>query len=520
MLAGLVAVALGVRLVGITSGLPFAYNPDEELHFVPPAAAAADGDLDPGYFQNPSALTYLLALVLRVVFVGRDVTDLVASDPGGVFLVGRIVIALLGTLLVVLVYDAGRRYFGAVAGLGAAALVAVGFLPVHYSRQALNDVPTMLPVTVALGACLLVYERGRWRDLLLAGGAVGVAAASKYTAAPLALVVALAVLFRVLERREPVGRAIGLLVGSGLCCVAAFVVLNPYLVLHFDTARTQLGDQSALAASGKLGQSGEAWSSYPETLLWGLGAVPVALALVGLVLALRGDRAQWVRAVLLVAFPVVLYAYLATQDRFFARWLLPAYPALAILAGHAMARAAARLPWVPRAVAPVLVGALVLAQPVADVARHAVVVSRDDTRTQALAWIRAHVPAGSRMVVEPSVPADYLADVPVVVRPVERPYQNYELGLAPALVDAYRAEGYCWVLVTSFQRDRGLAGGLTAARDYYERLEAEAAERTVFSPYDEGARAPEFSYDHRFNWYPRAYERPGPYLEVVRLRDC
>lgn len=527
-LAALVAGALAVRLVGLTSGLPFAYNPDEELHFVPPAAAAADGELDPGYYQNPSALTYLLALVLRAAHPRGDLTDLLAADPGAVHLVGRVVVAVLGTLLVVVVYAVGRRCFGPSAGWWAGALIAVGFLPVHYSRQALNDVPTMLPVTVVLGAAVLAHEWGRWREVLLAGAAVGVAAATKYTAAPVALVVALAVALRVLERREPVGRAVALLAGSGAGCVAAFLLLTPYLPWRLDAVREQLDSQSVLAATGKLGQSGEAWSSYPQTLLWGFGVVPLLLAGAGLVLALRRDRVHRVRALLLVVFPVVLYAYLATQDRYFARWLLPAYPALAVLAGYAAARATAglrerlrdRLPRRSGVTAVALVGVVVLAQPVADAVRHAVVVSRADTRTQALAWIREEVPAGARLVVDPSVPDDWLDQVPVETYPVARPYQSYELSLAPALVDDYRERGYCWVVVNSFQRDRGLAGGVAGARAYYARLARDGEVRATFSPYDEGATAPPFSYDLRFNWYAPAYERPGPLLQVVRLRDC
>lgn len=522
--AALLCAAFAVRLAGISSGLPFAYNPDEELHFVPPAADAADGHLNPGYFQNPSALTYLLAAVLRVVFIGGDVTDQLADHPGSVFLAARLVVAVLGTLLVLLVYAAGRRYFGRAAGIGAAAVIAFGFLPVHYSRQALNDVPTMLPVTVALGASLVFYERGRWRDLLLAGGAVGVATATKYTAAPLALVVALAVLLRFVEHPRRPGRAVALLAAAGLLCLATFVALNPYLVLDFHTAKSQFDNQSSQAASDKLGQTGVAWTSYPTTLVWGLGAVPLLLAGAGLVLALRGDRAQRARAVLLIAFPLVLYLSMGAQERFFARWLLPAYPALAILAGYGFTgvvdRMRARLPRWPPAAVPALVGAVVLAQPLADTVHSVMVVSRVDTRTQALTWLRGHLSPGDRIVVEPSVPDDYVAGVPVLRYPVERPYQAYEEGLEPALIDTYREQHYCWVMVNSFQRDRGLAAGLTGASAYYARLEREADSRAVFSPYHDGARPPAFSYDHSFNFYPRAYERPGPYLEVVRLRDC
>lgn len=519
-----VAAALAVRLAGITSGLPFAYNSDEELHFVPQAAAAADGDLDPGYYQNPSGLTYLLAVVFRVVFVGRDVTELLEEHPGAVFLTGRLVVAALGVLLVVLAHWAGTRFFGRVAGLGAAAFLAVGFLPVHYSRQALNDVPTAVAVTVVLGATVALYERGAWRDGLLAGAAVGVAAGTKYTAAPVALAVAVAVLARVLERREERLRALALVVASGAVCVAVFAGLNPFVLLRPGTAGGQLAGQSDLAATGKLGQSGDALTFYPDSLLWGLGAVPVVLAVLGLVLALRDGRAGRVRALLLVVFPVVLYAYLARPDRFFARWVLPAYPAIAILAGYGLARTAhwarERTPRLPRWLAPGAVVALALAQPLAGTLHNVTVVTRTDTRTQALAWIEDHLGPGDRMLVEPSLPVGYLAGTGIETYPLESPFERYEADLRPGLVDDYRAQGYCWVLVTSHQRDRGRAAGLANAAAYYAELEQQADERADFSPYDEGAAAPPFSYDFSFDWYPRAYERPGPHLQVFRLRDC
>ena len=123
-------------------------------------------------------------------------------------------------------------------------------------------------------------------------------------------------------------------------------------------------------------------------------------------------------------------------------------------------------------------------------------------------------------VVEPSLPLDYLAGTGVETYPLESPFERYEARLRPGLAEAYRAQGYCWVLVTSHQRDRGQAAGLANAAAYYADLEQQADVRAVFSPYDEGAEAPPFSYDFSFDWYPRAYERPGPYLQVFRLRDC
>jgi len=42
----------------------------------------------------------------------------------------------------------------------------------------------------------------------------------------------------------------------------------------------------------------------------------------------------------------------------------------------------------------------------------------------------------------------------------------------------------------------------------------------TFSPYAEGAEPVRFSYDKSFNYQPRAFERPGPVVEIHRLRGC
>lgn len=523
-LGGILVTSFALRVASIQHGLPFVYNPDEELHFVPHAAAAADGDWNPRYFDNPSALTYLIALVLKAVFRGEDVTQRLADDPTAVFTVARVVVAVAGTLVVLLVHWTGTRFFGHRVGLVAAALVGFAFLPVFYSHQALNDVVTMAPATVALLGCLLVHARGTWWTYLLAGGAVGLAAGTKYLAAPMALVVALAALLLVVERRQRPGRALLLLAAAGAACVTVLVATNPYLLIEHEMARDQFSGQSTHVATEKLGQDGVGWLYYPQTLLWAFGVLPVVLAVVGGVLALRSERA---RGLLLIAFPVVLYLYIGTQERFFARWLLPAYPALAILAGYGAVRSVDRLRahrWVAHRVPPGLalaaVAAVVLAQPVVDSVRGTVVLARADTRDLAAHWIRTHLDGDRRIVVEPAVPSSYLDAAGIDAYPVRRPYQAYERRLRPELVDAYREHGYCWVLVNSHQRDRGLAGGLAGARSYYERLADESDRVEVFSPYRPGAAAPGFSYDLSFNWYPLAYGRPGPYLELRHLADC
>jgi hypothetical protein len=517
LLAAIVAVALVLRFWNLDHGLPFAYNADEAEHFVPKAVKLFRGGLDPGYYENPPALTYLLYAIFKVRF-GGDFVRRFAADPEAAFMTARVAVALIGTLVVALAYWAGARFYERRVGLVAAAIMTVAFLPVFYSKHALNDVVALAPVTLALVATLLVYERGSWFDWALAGGAIGAATATKYTAGAMAVTVLIAAGLRVERDRAALRRALAGLAIAGVACVAIFLLLNPWAILNYSGVRGQIGGQSRQADTGKLGQDEvRGWIYYVGTLGWGLGWLPLAAALGGALVALRRD---WRRALLLVVFPLLFYLYMGAQARFFGRWLLPAYPALCVLAGYgivALATAVSR-----RHAGVVIAGLAVLACVQGLLASIHVdrVLGKTDTRAQALDWIDANVPAGARIVVEPFVPASWRAALDRPVRPVERPYQAYEKRLRVRRIDRYRHGGYCWVVVGSLQKDRGLKAGLRSSRDYYRALDAASASTTTFSPYVPGAGPVRFSYDGSFNYRPRAFERPGPVVDIHRLRNC
>ncbi|UUZ59989.1 ArnT family glycosyltransferase [Nocardioides sp. B-3] len=463
-------------------------------------------------------------MLYRVVFWDRDVSSMLVDDPTAVFTVARVVVALLGTATVAAVFLAGRRFFDRRTGVWAAAFVGFAYLPVFYGHRAINDVPTLLPLTLALVACPAVHERGSWTDVLLAGGLVGVAAATKYLAAPMALLIGLALLLRVPEGRMRPTPALVRLAAAALACVACLLALNPFIAVELDKFWANFTGQSAQAATTKLGQTGSARVGYPVTLLWGFGVVPLLLAAVGLVLAWRHNRA---RTLLPVAFPVVLYVAMAMQGRYFGRWMLPAYPALAVLAGYGASRVVdalgTRFPRLEERTVVALVAIVVLAQPVVDVVRSDLLLTRTDTRAAALTWLLAEVPAGERIVVEPAVPGTYrreLRNAGLELYPIERPFQRYELSLNSGLVEDYRADGFCWVMVNGHQHDRGLAAGLTDAAAYYTTLAAESDLVLRASPFANGDAPTGFSYDFSFNYYPPAHRRPGPVIELRHLRGC
>src|SRR4051794_9520396 len=268
----LLAAALALRLWGIRQGLPYAYNSDENAHFVPKAIGLFGHSWNPGYFVNPPAFTYLLHVVFAVWSGGRGgVAHTFATDPSDVFALARVVVALLGTAAVGLLYWAGARLFDRRTGLLAGAIMAVAFLPVFYAHLALNDVPTLFGVCLALVGVGGILRDDRTADYLVAGLGLGLGCATKYTAGIVVLPIVAAAFVH--------GRAaLGRLAMAGGTALAAFVVANPWALLDFSAFRDGLNHQSSASngeQGGKLGLSQRSGILYYLwTLTWGIGWVP------------------------------------------------------------------------------------------------------------------------------------------------------------------------------------------------------------------------------------------------------
>lgn len=544
------AGAFALRLWGVKQGLPYAYNADENGHFVPKAIGLFGHGWNPHYFVNPPAYTYLLHLVFVVWYGGREgVSHAYTVDPTGVFVVARVVSAALGTLAVGLLYLAGRRLFDRRVGLLAAGLLGTAFLPVFYAHLALNDVPTLAPICLALWGVAGVLRLGRTRDYAIAGLGLGLAAATKYTGGVVIvpLLGAVAAQFLAPGGRGPAGRG---MVVAGVAAVVAFAVANPYALLSFTEFTDGLSHQSQ-AADDALGKLGSSQSSgilyYLWTLTWGLGWVPALAALGALPVLWRDERRL---AWLLAPAPVLFVVFMGEQSRFFGRWLMPIFPIVCLLGAYLVLEAADRAGrWRP-ALRPTFVALAVVAlcgQGAVYALHDGEVLSRQDTRNAARDWLVAHVPPGSKIVVEPVVPDGWAQDVgrpsPLTSNgnrwvkfatsrsniandgtTIDGPgrivnIEDYERTLRPALVTQYLHQGYCWVVSGSTQSGRAKVqpGAVPQAVAYYAALARHGTVAHVASPYGGGRDAVRFNFDWSFDYYPLAYERPGPVMTVYHL---
>jgi hypothetical protein len=524
-LPALLATALLLRLWGMRHGLPYVFSADENAHFVPRAIGMFGHSLDPQYFVNPPAFTYLLHVSFWARWQTREaVGDAFAADPGTAFAIARVLVALLGAATAGLIAWAGARLVDRRVGLIAGALFAVAFLPVHYAHFAVNDVPALAPLCLSLVGAAGVYRHGRLRDYALAGAALGVACATKYTAG----IVLLCLLGAAVSARNR-GRGLAL---AAACAVAGFAVANPYALFDWDMFREGLRTQSTASGDGggKLGLAGDSGILYYlGTTTWGLGWVPALAALGGAVgLSLRRPRL----ALVLVPAPVVFLLFMGLQDRFFARWLLPVYPMLCLLAAWAAVELAARL----RAPA-VVAGVVLCAQGLVFSVHNDRLLARTDTWTLARAWMVSHVPEGTRVVIEPIAPDQWATDVGHPSRLTDSgrrwekwrtsnyrgrriKLEDYERTLSPGMLDRYARGGYCYVLTGSTQMGRALRepDAVPGAVAYYRALERRSDVLYRVSP--RAGPIGQFSFDFSYNAYPLAYDRLGPEITVRRLRRC
>ncbi|CEK15775.1 ArnT family glycosyltransferase [Chthonomonas calidirosea] len=339
-----------LRLFGITWSLPNAhhpfatYHPDELINL----SAALQADiphlkLDIGFYNYGTFYFYLVSLA-ETIAAGYGLLPSPqtpnAAHQAALFLVGRLVTVLMGTLTIPVVFALGRRLYGARIGWWAGLFYAVAPLAVVYGHFLAVDVPANLFVALALLWSARLVESDSARDGLLAGIWVGLAAATKYTAG----VVIVAPLIALCWAKSPHRLRTAVLVGLGV--LLAFFVGCPGPLVNWNIFWNGLpgypgsGVYYELFVHSRQGHgllfahTGPGWwyhliISFP----WGLGLPLYAAALWGVGVAGRrrtiGDR-------LLLLFTALYFLIIGFSAVRFARYTLPLFIPLAVLTARGL----------------------------------------------------------------------------------------------------------------------------------------------------------------------------------------
>lgn len=541
-LAVILGVALGLRVRGITFGLPYAYHVDEPTYI---SAALNLGAGVIGKQPNPTgfsnilfgeyALYFVLGRLAGVFRTAADFESAYRADPSTFLVLSRLTSALLGTATVLVIYWLGKTLRDRFTGLLAAAFLAVAFLHVRDSHYGVPDVAAALFVSIAVLGCSVGLKQRRWRYIAFGAAAGGLAVATKWSVVWMMLPIILATVWlgvdfkRSGEKQQSPWMAVA---AVGICLLGGLLIGGFQLFIepatYFEYALRE-------ARSGEAGGFGiwqidtiPGWFFYTKTLGYGLGVLMGGLALVGVInrlwLTLRDrDRLSF----LLLAFPVTYFVVMGATRHYFARYALPLVPFAAVFAADGIVWLASRFSRRSRSLVWAVTTVFVLAaiaQPLAASVRHDWLLTQTDTRTLAKAWIEANLPEGAKIAVDWPTHGPPLSTSERAVPRSERVYDVTIVGgtgLSDHPIEWYRENGFDYLIASSFiyriplvfpEQDR-------ERRAFYDSLGRELTQVQAFYPTNDESE-PGFIFDEIYGpaislWQR---ERPGPVIRIYRVQ--
>ena len=358
LLALVVALGLFLRTEGIRWSLPDArhpfatYHPDELIDLN--AAKSADllhGQLDTQFYNYGTFYFYLVSFAHIVArgwgWIPETPANIPLIDPraapeqAALFLVGRWVTALLGTATIAVIFALGNRCYGRMAGLLGALFYAIAPLAVQHAHFLTVDVPATFFVSLALLQAARLLTIQTWRDYVLAGVTVGLAAATKYTC----ILVAIApITAHLLSRRPDVCQTHrrAFFAVMGLAAGFAFIIACPGPIINWNAfwngTYPGSGVYYELFVHSRAGHGTLFTDTLPGWLYHlvfslnsGLGILLLIPALVGVLYGLVRRRPQ---DMVLLSFLLLYYFITGFSAVRFARYMLPLFPVLCLFAAR------------------------------------------------------------------------------------------------------------------------------------------------------------------------------------------
>jgi 4-amino-4-deoxy-L-arabinose transferase-like glycosyltransferase len=404
------AAALFLGAWGLRWGLPGEYGwaPDELLP--QDVDAAVSQRFAHGWHSKYPPLHF--ALLAVAALPARAAGQVLHRDAAWIhdarLTAGRLLSLALAVGVLIVVARCGREIGDPLAGVMAAALLAVSVPFVYYAKTANLDVPYLFWFALSLLFFLRSLRRAWTRDFVLFALAAAAAVATKDQAFGLyVLAVPLLVLEVCLRRRGEGLRALAdrriaalLAVGAAAYLLLAGVAVNPSgWLAHVHLIVGPASSSFRMFDRGWAGHLELVWQAARH-LLFVLGWPALLACLAGLTMAAR-ERTR-LRALLLTLVPVVSYVlfFLGVVLYVYDRFLLPVALVLALFGGVALAAAMrARAPWWR------VVAAAVLAFGAARAASIDILLDHD-SRYAVEDWLRREV--GPSALVAAVGPLEYL----------------------------------------------------------------------------------------------------------------
>jgi len=410
LLYAIILAGLVLRLACIDMGVPSkslslsTYHPDETIALYSIAAMdPAKLNFHPGISMCwGSVYTYLTAAALKTASLAgyvkqrdRKFFEDNLKEADKLYLVGRGVSILAGTLAIPVIFLAGEALLGTAAGLIAAFLMSVSGGSVLASAYLKPDSTMLLLCSVTLYFSVLILKKRGGRACLLAGLAAGFTAAAKYNGAVFIVVPLLAaVLAR--DRRIwqiPVFFFAGFLLGN------PYSVIDPVFFYRSFSAAANMALQAPAPWNMNFHDGAAGYFGY--YLLYALGW-PLLV-----VLGVSFVRGAWrsvsnirkpfelenLKADLFILVPaVVIYLAFASSNRKVVLYGLPMWPLLFLLIAREVSetfKAVEPYPALRKAL--LAAGCLIAAHAFVYSAAYAGLFAGKNVREEASEWIQGNI---------------------------------------------------------------------------------------------------------------------------------
>lgn len=399
-------VALALRAWGLSWGLPLRLHIDETavVHY---SFRFLTGSLNPApFFDYPTLHLYLLGALDWVLFIGAKLSGKIESldefarffmdEPKVFYLAARAFSVFLALLTIRLVWKITLELWNEKAAFLAS--LALALFPLHVLHSHYGTVDVSNAYFVLLAFWVMMHTTDSGFSHLIAGIFCGLAAGVKYSGGAVFLALIFLHVFRNVRNGQRFVNS-GIL-WAGLGAALAFFVTSPFLVLDFGTATGRWHEQyqshihwNTLTLAN--------WEAVLRDIWQNMGPPLAALAGVGFLFAfVARDAFLLAPAFVALAFWLVLGSTSVGAGR---NGLL-FYPFLFILAFGFTTRILARAkPLLQNGIVAVL-AALIVWQYFPQDLNIGHVLTQDDTRVQALAWIRKNVPPKAKILRFPHTP--------------------------------------------------------------------------------------------------------------------
>jgi hypothetical protein len=384
----------------------------------------------PGY----PGLHFYLQMVPAKLHLASSSLTIPELPRAGFYLAARRLTLLAGVLSAGVVFLIGRTFLSPLSATLAAIWIAISPLAFRESAVVNPDLVLMLFVSVSLMASLRLLESRTWSAYLLAGVAVGLASAIKYTG-----VFALGPFFLAwLLGPDPRRQWHRWLCGVAVSAVA-FLIASPYTLLNVSSFVRGLSMHVGYYQAASVNASLELTRQVATR---GVGVLAAVAAFGGALRALvMFDR----RLLVLLAYPASYWFVFSLFDRAYPRHALVLLPVVALVAADAFERLLSRFPMSVRA----LLAVVVVSGPMMGSFELWQRAHRPTPADGAAAWVEANLPVGARVLEDQHTP-----------RLDPRTYRVHRIG-----VEEKRFVGnFDWVLLSGYPPGLSSRGLREAAR--------------------------------------------------------